>query len=337
MTYEALMKELKGGKIRPLYLLEGEEEFFIDRVSAFFEHQWLSPEEREFNQTVFYGRDADWTAVLNACRRYPMFSERQLVMIKEAQSMKELPKLEAYVQQPLASTVLVIAYKHGTLDKRTRFSKLLNSAGAVMTSARIRDDKVPDWARQYILSHGQDITDSACHLLAEHTGSDLSRLVNEIDKMLLNIGTGEAKGARKINEDDIERYVGISKEYNVFQLQDAIGDRDMARAMRIIRYYAANPKAAPTPLLFGTLYSYFSKAHLAAQYSGKSVEELSGLLRLSSYLVRGYVKAARTYRQAGLERALLFLHEYNLRVIGVNDAGTSDAELLKEMVARIMH
>lgn len=332
MTYEALMKDLKAGKRKPVYLLEGEEDFFIDKAAEFFEKQMLSEAEKEFNLTVFYGKDADWAAIVNACRRYPMFGDSQVVILKEAQSMKSLDKLELYLKNPLANTVLVITYKHGKMDGRTTTKKLIDKIGAVLTTKRLYDNKIPEWIKSYTSGQGHDITQKACMLLTDHIGNDLARQAGEIDKLLVNLPAG-----KKIDEDDIERYVGISKEFNIFEFQKAIGQKDQPRVMRILNYFKSNPKAAPTEMVLPVLYAFFSKVHMVVQFPARSEQELAQLLKVPPYFMGDFVKCARIYRQSGVERALLLLYEYNLRVVGIHDGGTPKSELLREMAIRIMH
>ena len=332
MTFEALMKELKAGKRKPVYLLEGEEDFFIDRAAEFFEKQMLSDAEKEFNLTVFYGKDADWATVVNACRRYPMFGDKQVVILKEAQSMKTLDKLELYLRNPLENTVLVITFKHGKMDGRTTTKKLIDKIGAVLTTKRLYDNKLPEWIKNYASQQGHDITQKACMLLTDHIGNDLARQASEIDKLLLNLPP-----SKKIDEDDIERYVGISKEFNIFEYQKAIGQKDHARVMRILNYFKSNPKAAPPEMVLPVLYAFFSKVHMVVQFPGKPEAELAQELRVTPYFMGDYIRCARLYRQSGVERALLLLYEYNLRVVGVHDGGTPKSELLREMSVRIMH
>jgi DNA polymerase-3 subunit delta len=330
MTYEALMKDLKGGKIKPVYLLEGDEDFFIDQASRFLENNLLSEAEKEFNLQVFYGRDADWAAVLNACRRYPMFSERQVVMIKEAQDMKTLDRLESYLQKPQDTTVLVLTHKHGKLDGRTNLKKLIEKHGPVMTSQRLKDYKIPDWIRQYTSALGHDITPQACMLLTDHIGSDLSRQAGEISKILLNLPAG-----KKIDGDDIEQYVGISKEYNVFEFQKALATKDTARLTRMLNYFTNNPKAAPLPMLVVVLYSFFSKVHTICLLPGRT-GNLASMLKVPPFFLNDYLQTADTYGRTGVERVLLILHEYNLRSVGIDDATTGPGELLREMVMKML-
>lgn len=332
MTFEALMKDLKAGKRKPVYLLEGEEDFFIDRVAEFFEKQMLSESEKEFNLTVFYGKDAEWADIVNGCRRYPMFGDKQVVILKEAQSMKSLDKLELYLKNPLGNTVLVITYKHGKMDGRTSLKKLIDKIGAVLTTKRLYDNKIPEWIKSYTSAQGHDITQKACILLTDHIGSDLARQAGEIDKLLVNLPAG-----KKIDEDDIERYVGISKEFNIFEFQKAIGQKDQPRVMRILNYFKSNPKAAPAEMVLPVLYAFFSKVHMVVQIPARSEQELAQLLKVPPYFIGDFMKCARLYRQRGVERAILLLYEYNLRVVGIHDGGTPKTELLREMAIRIMH
>lgn len=332
MTYEALTKSLGTGKIKPVYLLEGEEDFYIDQVADYFEKKLLSETEKEFNLTVFYGRDADWSEVLNACRRYPMFSEKQVVMLKEAQSMKTLDKLEPYLNNPLDSTIFVITYKHGKLDGRTSLKKLIGKKGEVLTTKRLYDNKVPEWIKTYAREQGYDVSPKGCAVLADHIGADLSRLSNEMNKLFLNLPKG-----KKIDEDDIERYVGISKDYNVFELQNAVGNKDIKKIMRILNYFAGNPKAAPVPVIFTILYNFFSKVYLLVNLPSRSDSELASTLKVPPYFLADYKKAAGKYSRVGTDRVLLILHEYNLRSLGVNDPGTPHPELLKEMIMKMLH
>lgn len=332
MTYEVLMKNLNAGKIKPLYLLEGEEDFYIDRVSNFFEKNLLSDTEKEFNLTIFYGRDAEWSEVLNACRRYPMFAEKQVVILKEAQSMKTLEKLGPYLNNPLESTIFVITYKHGKLDGRTLFKKTIGEKGEILTTKRVYDNKLPEWIKSFCLEQGHDITPKGSMLLADHIGADLSRLANEIDKLLLNLPEG-----KKIDEEDIEKYVGISKDYNIFEFQNALGNKDRKKLLRIMNYFAANPKAAPLPMLITVLYSFFSKVYLIVNLPPRPDNELAGLLKVPPYFLQDYQRAAGKYRRSGVDRALLILHEYNLRSIGIGDPGNPQDELVKEMVMRMIH
>ena len=238
MSVEKIIGDWKKAKFKPVYWLEGEEEYYIDQLVNYAEHQILTEAEAGFNLTVFYGRDADWTAVINACRRYPMFAERQVILLKEAQQMRDIDKLEAYIEKPLASTVFVVAYKEKKIDGRSKLAKILKEKAELFTTKKMYDNQLPEWTSELIRFKGYGITQKALLLLVDHIGNDLSRINNEVEKLLVNLGD-----RNQITEDDIERYVGISKEYNVFELQDAFAKRDRAKAIRIIQYFESNPKA----------------------------------------------------------------------------------------------
>lgn len=330
MTSEKIISELKKGQFKPVYWLEGEEDFFIDQVIDFAEHQILPESEAGFNLTIFYGRDAAWTDVVNACRRYPMFAERQVVVLKEAQDMKGLEKLEAYVEKPLSSTLLFVAYKGKKVDGRTKLAKLLKEKSVFFSTKKIYDNALPEWTSDLVKSKGYTITKKALFLLIDHIGNDLSRLSNEIDKLALNLKS------TNITEDDIEKFVGVSKEFNVFELQQAIAQRDLYKAVRIVNYFGSNPKAAPTQLIFPSLYNFFSKVQVVYTVPSKDERTVAAALGVNAYFVKDYVSTATRFSFPEIEKILLLLYEYNLRNIGINDAGTDDAELLKEMVVKMI-
>ena len=331
MSAEKIISEWKKKKFKPLYWLEGEEEYYIDLVMDYAEHHILDEAEAGFNLTVFYGRDADWTAVVNACRRYPMFAERQVVVLKEAQHMKEIEKLESYVENPLSSTIFVVGYKSKSLDKRTKLSKLLKQHAEVFLSEKLKDYKINEWIREMVMSKGYTISSKAVVLLEEHIGNDLNRMANEIDKLSVNL-----KGRSEITDDDIEKFIGISKEYNVFELQAAIAKKDLPKAITIIKYFEGNPKAAPIQLVLPALYSNFSKVYTIFGMADKSEAALKPHFYFNATAVKNALDTIRIYGYEGIERILLLLHHYNLKSVGVGDTGTSDASLLREMVVKMI-
>lgn len=330
MEYTDIIQEWKNKKFKPLYWLEGEEDFFIDQVTGYAEDKLLDEAEKGFNLTVLYGKDADWSSVVNACRRYPMFAERQVVILKEAQGMRDLLKLEAYIENPLASTVFVVAHKQGKIDGRSKLSKLIKEKGVMLTTKKMYDNQLPNWVDAYTRGRGLAISQKACLMLVDHIGNDLSRIANEIDKLLVNLPEG-----KKIDEADIEKYVGISKEYNVFELQNAVGQKDSAKVMRIVKYFAANPKAGPIQMVIPALYNFFAKVNMIFGVKGGE-KEIASALSVHPFFVKDYTAAARAYGPEGSERAILLLHNYNLRSIGINDSGVEDGELMKELLFKIM-
>lgn len=331
MSAEKIISDWEKRVFKPVYWLEGEEEYFIDKVMHYAEHKILSEAEAGFNLTVFYGRDASWADVINACRRYPMFAERQVVLLKEAQQMREIDKLEPYIDAPSSSTVFVVSYKDKKVDGRSKLAKLLKEKGVMLTTKRMYEDKVPQWTHEMVKGKGYAISEKAARLLVDHTGNDLSRIENEVEKILVNLGK-----KKTITEEDIEAFIGISKDYNVFELQAAIATRDLPKALRIIQYFGANPKAGPIQLVLPSLYGYFSKVFMIHGLNTRDEKVIAASASIPPFFVKDYLVAARNFDYQGTERILLLLHEYNLKSVGVHDAGTEDASLLKEMVVKMM-
>lgn len=331
MSVEKIINDWKRKAFKPVYWFEGEEEYFIDKAINYAEHSILSESEAAFNLSIFYGKDANWTAVINTCRRYPMFAERQVVVIKEAQQMKDIEKLEAYIEAPLHSTVLVIGYKEKKLDARKKFARLIKEKGELLSTKKMYESQLPEWTQELLQSKGLAITQKGLALLVDHIGNDLIRIENEIDKISLNLGKRTT-----ITEDDIEKYIGVSKDFNVFELQSALAAKDIPRSIRIIQYFEANPKAAPIQLILPSLYSFFSKVFM--MFGANTIDEkaLASAIGVNSFFIKDYLRAAKLYTYPGIEKVLLLLHQYNLKSVGVGDIGTEDASLLKEMVVKIM-
>ena len=331
MSAEKIISEWKKKKFKPVYWLEGEEDYYIDRVVDHAEHHILDESQAGFNLTVFYGRDADWASVVNACRRYPMFAEFQVVLLKEAQQMKDIDKLEGYIENPLPSTLFVVAYKGKSYDKRTKLYKLLKSNAEIFSSEKIRDYKLAEWIGELLQAKGFKMNSKAISLVEEHIGNDLSRIANEIDKLALNL-----KGRKEITEDDIEQYIGISKEYNVFELQAAIAKKDLARAITIIQYFEGNPKAGPIQMVLPALYASFSKVYTVFGMNDRSEAALKPHFYFNAVAVKNALETINNYGYEGIERILLLLHQYNLKGVGIDNAGTSDASSMKEMVVKMI-
>jgi DNA polymerase-3 subunit delta len=331
MTLEKTLVDLKKHQFKPIYWLEGEEEFFIDEIIDYAEKNILSDSEASFNLTILYGRDTSWPDLINACMKYPMFSDRQVIILKEAQAMKDIERLEHYVEKPLSSTLLFIAFKGKKLDGRTKLAKLLKEKGVLLTSKKLYDNDLPKWTSELVKSKGYDITNKALFLLIDHIGNDLSRLNNEANKLILNL-----HDRKNITDDDVEAFVGISKEFNVFELQQAIANKDLYKAIRIIQYFESNPKAAPIQLIFPSLYNYFSKVQMIYSVPSRDEKSVAAAIGVNSYFVRDYLQTAMKFSSHEIERVLLLLHQYNLKGIGVNDIGSTDAMLLKEMAAKMI-
>ena len=331
MSAEKIIADWKKGNFKPIYWLEGDEPFFIDQVVHYAEHKILPASEASFNLSIFYGKDADWSSVVNACMRYPMFAEKQVVILKEAQQMRDIEKLESYIDNPLASTIFVVSFKEKKVDGRSKLAKTLKSKGEMLSTKKMYDSQLPEWVNQMVASHKLTITPKALHLLVDHIGNDLNRLQNEVEKLAVNLA-----GRKNITEDDIEKYIGVSKDFNVFELQDALGKRDLAKTIRIIHYFEANPKAAPIQMILPALYNYFSKVFMLYSLPNITEQSAAAALGVNPFFVKEYIATARRYDYEGIEKVLLLLHQYNLRSIGVHDAGTSDAGLLKELAVKMI-
>ena len=331
MTASSIITNWKNKEFKPVYWLEGDEDYFIDEVMEYAEKKILSESEAEFNQTIFYGKDANWADVVNACRRYPMFAERQVVLLKEAQQMKDVDKLESYVENPLPSTILVVSYKGKTLDGRQKFSKLIKKKGEVFLSKKIYENQLPGWINSYLQTTGFTIKPKAMALLVDHIGNDLSRIVNEIEKLSLNLTE------KNITEDDIEKFIGISKEYNIFELQNALSRKDQAKAIRIIQYFEANPKAVPIQLILPSLYSYFSKILTVYQMHDKSERAIKPVFNYNPALVEQVMETIKNYSFLEMEQVILLLHDANLKSIGIGNTGISTGALMKELSYKIMN
>jgi len=340
MSAAEILKDLKNRKFKPLYLLHGEEPYFIDEISEYVERKLLPEAERGFNQTVFYGKDTDMMTVLNAAKRYPMMAEHQVVLVKEAQELKwgkddddkkGINPLLSYLEKPLPTTILVFCYKYGKFDKRKKTYKAIEKNGLVFESASLYDNKIPAWIESFVAEKGYKINQQAAAMVSEYLGNDLSKIANELEKLMLNVNAG-ADITLKLIQDNI----GISKEYNVFELQGALARRDVVKANQIINYFAANPKSNPLVLVLGNLNNYFSKVLSYHYVKDKSPQSLAKELGVNPYFVKDYEAAARTYNYEKAMQVIGLLREYDLKSKGV-DSTADSGELMKELVFRIMH
>ena len=320
-TYKELKQDIKSGKFQPVYFFHGEEPFFIDEMSDLIASNALSESEKDFNFNVLYGKDTDIDTIKSMANKYPMMASRQVVIIREAQDLKKLDNLLNYIKNPVKSTVLVLCYKHKRLDGRTKLYKTLKENAVIFNSKRVNEKKIPQW-----------IETKASYLLTEYLGNDLKKITNELEKLLLDDKTN-----KKITIADIEKNVGISKDYNIFELQNALGKKDTVTTTKIINYYRANPKANPLPMLTALLYGYFSKLFSLA-YSDKksSNQEIARAVGIPDFVLNDHIKAANRYK-GKMDKVFEILHEYDLRSRGINDPGTDESELMREMIYRILY
>jgi len=332
MKFEQIIGDLKNKIYYPVYFLAGEESYYIDEISDFIEDHVLSDVEKEFNQTVVYGRDTDVYSIISYAKRFPMMSNYQVVIIKEAQYVDKIEELLSYIETPLQSTLLVINYKYKKIDKRKSFYKQIAKSGVLFESPKLYDNKVSGWINDYVNKKGYQISPKASVILAEFLGANLSKIVNEVGKLIINIPQGA-----EINAELIEQNIGISKDYNFFELQNAIGSRDVLKANRIANYFAANPKDNPLIKTITLLFSYFSKLLIYHQLEDKSRNSIASALSVNPFFVKDYQLSARNYSYKKVVQVISLLREYDLKSKGVNNISTSDGELLKELLFKILH
>lgn len=339
ITEKQLISDLKAGHFAPIYLLTGEENYYIDLVSDFFEEHIVSDDFKDFAQTIFYGRDVTMEDVIERASTMPMLSPIQLVMVKEAQdigksknkSVADWDSLIRYLNNPQPSTVLVLCYRHTKMDKRTKAYKAISEKGVIYERNKMYDNEIPGWISNIVAQRGYRITERAAVLMAESIGNNLSKIVNELSKIYITLPAGST-----INEEIIEYNVGISKDYNVFELQNAIGRRDVERCNRIVNYFAANPKDNPIQMVLPSLYGFFIKVMLFHQEPDKKLAAQK--MGINPFFMKDYEVAARNYTLGKLASCIGYLHETDLRSKGVRNTGTTtDGELLKELVFKIIH
>ncbi len=334
---EALLKDIRNKRVAPVYLLHGDEPYYLDRVADELEKSVVPVAERGFNQFVLFGKDADVGAVLNYARRYPFMAERQLVLVKEAQDMAGIKDksaqtlLEDYAKKPLASTVLFLAH-NGPLDERKAWVKAFGQTGKLLSVKKLYDNKLVDWVGDYCRQQGVKVSPKACQLLADHIGNDLKRLASEIDKILINLTVNE-----EIAAATVERLVGISKEYNVFELQKALTGRDIVKANRIADYLSKNTKDNPLVMVLAQLYGYFSKVLLVQASKDQTDKGIASVLGVNPFFVKDYQQAARTFPVAKVADIIHAIRRADAQVKGIDAPTLTEADILCELVYAILH
>lgn len=338
MKAAEILNDLKKGKYAPVYFLQGEETFFIDQISDYIEENAIDEASKSFNQTVMYGKDVNVVTILNNARRFPMMSERQLVLVKESQNISDL-KLDAgqqqliqYLDKPVGSTILVFCHKNKSLDKRKSLYKAIQKHAVVLDAKKMYDNQVPAWIEGYVKQKGYKITTKAVHLLSDSIGNNLERLSNEIDKMLINFPE-----PIEINEDMVQKYVGISKDFNVFELQKALTTKDVLKANKIINYFAANPKTNPLLPVIAVLFSFYSKLLIGYTSTDKSERGIASALKVNPFFVKDYLYAMRTYSPAQVIANISHLRKADLQLKGYYGGGLKEGEILKELIFQLIH
>ena len=333
ITYSQIESQLKKKEYSPVYFLMGEETFFIDKITDYIAQNVLSESEKAFNQVVMYGKDIDAAAVVTAAKRFPMMAPYQVIIVKEAQEIKDIENLVYYTDTPLNSTILVINYKYKKIDKRKKLYKSLEKNGVLFESNKLYDNKVPDWIHSYLKENNFTIQPPAALLLTENIGNDLAKMSSALEKLMLLI----PEGVNTITTSHIEENIGISKEFNTLELQKAIATKDALKAYRIVDYFGANPNKNPIVLTLTSFYFFFSKVLTIHSLSDKSKNSVAAALKINPYFVGEYMTAARSFNRLRTEKAISLLREYDLKSKGIGNVSASHHELLKELVSKLLY
>tara|TARA_R110002033_G_scaffold49595_3_gene96390 strand:+ start:94 stop:1098 length:1005 start_codon:yes stop_codon:yes gene_type:complete len=327
-----LVTDIKNGQIKPIYFLMGEEPYYIDRISDFIEDTVLSEDEKGFNQVVLYGRDITIDDIVENAKRYPMMSERQVVIVKEAQDLsRTIEKLVAYAENPQLSTVLVLNYKYKKIDKRKALYKAIKKVGVVYESKKLYENQVADWIRRVLSAKKYTIVPKAAQMLVEFLGTDLSKINNELEKLQIILPQGT-----QITPVDIEENIGISKDYNNFELRKAIGERNVVKAHQIINYFAENPKDNPMVVTVSLLFNFFSQLLQFHGLSDKSPRNVASVLKINPYFVNEYIFAAKNFPMKKVSTVISTLREFDVKSKGVGSNAVPQGDLLKELMVRIL-
>lgn len=335
MDHVDLIKEIQSKRFKPVYLLHGDESYYIDKIAGYMENNILTPEQKDFNCSIFYGKDSTPQAIIDACRRFPMFAEHNLVIIREAQMMKtrgsELDKLEAYTENPSPSTILVICYKEGKFDARKKMFRQIKEKGLVFESEALKENEVPHFIENYLKKKKVIAESVAVRLLVDHLGTDLSKITNELEKLCINLSEGE-----RITPELIEKNIGISKDYNVYELQSALLTKNFAKAFTIVDHFNSTPKTNPFVLTIANVFAAYQKLYHFILGGNVSDWDMWKVYQIHSTQSADYKMARSLYSKERVEEIFETLLEYDLRSKGVYNVETPHEELLKEMVYQIM-
>lgn len=336
--YKKILQSLQMKQFAPVYFIDGEESFYLDELTKFFETSILPPAERDFNMVVMYGKDAEWSDVVNACRRFPMFAEKQVVILKDAGSLKGgqedlkgLNSLISYIQKPSPTTIFLMEHGGKKVDGKTRFGKLIKDKAVYFTSDKVKDDNIPSWVQAQGREMNFHIGDREAQLLATYLGNDLQKIINEIEKVRINV-----PDEKELTTQLIQKYIGISKEYNVLEFSDAITGNDRDKMFRMLTYFIANPKAAPMPLVVGLLYPQFSRIYMANFVKGKTDKEAAAAMGINPWFLKDITSKLNHWPLNRIERAIMILGKYSTMCVGIKSYTTDNGELLKEMVGQLL-
>ena len=334
ITCDDILKELRAKQYRPVYYLMGEEPYYIDLIADYITDNILTETEKEFNRTVVYGADVDIATVINAAKRYPMMSEHQVVVVKEAQNIRNMEELSYYLQKPLLSTILVICHKHGVLDRRKKLATEIEKTGVLFESKKVKDAQLPAFITSYMKRKGIDVEPKATAMLADFVGADLSRLTGELEKLSITL----PKGHTRVTPEQIEKNIGISKDYNNFELRSALVEKDVLKANKIIKYFEENPKTNPIQMTLSLLFGFFSNLMLAYYAPEKSEQGIANMLGLRTpWQAKDYLSAMRRYNGVKTMQIIGEIRYADAKSKGVGNPSLSDGDILRELVFKILH
>ncbi len=331
-TYDQILSEIHKKQFAPIYFLTGEEPYYIDMITDTIENEALEEADKAFNQIVLYGRDVDLETIANHARSFPMMGDRMVVIVKEAQDVKNLEDFEPYLETIPETTLLVFAYKYKKFDKRKALAKRIDKMGVWFESKKLYESNIPGWIQNYLKTEGYSITPKATQMLADFLGTDLHKIANELKKLIIALPK-----SKSIDDADVERNIGISKDFNVFELQNAIGFRDVLKANRIVNYFGDNGKDNPLLLTAITLYGYFTKLIKLHCTQDKSQGNLASVLGVNPYFVRDYLDASRNYSLGDCIRCISILREFDMKSKGCDSGEVSEKDLYREMIYKLMH
>ena len=332
MDSKSIIKDIKGGKFLPVYVLHGDEAYYIDEISDAIQEHALEEHERDFNQSIVYGKEADLLTLISDLRSYPLMSERRLLILKEAQDFKLLEELNAYIENPLSSTVLVICHKYKAIDARKKLLKSAAKVGVIFKSDKVKEYQLVDWTLNMVKAKGFGITSKANMLLVESLGNDLSRIVNEINKLAIFIEPGTT-----INEVHIEENIGISKDYNIYELANAVAVKDYLKAMKIVNYFDQNLKPGDFIPIYSSLFKFFTQIMRIHFLPNKSQEAVARALQIHPFVANGLLSSKNNYSPKKIAANIELLHIYDLKAKGVGNQSMPAGELMRELVFQLLH
>lgn len=328
--FKKLYKSLEAKEFSPVYLVDGEEPFYLEMITTYFEEKILQEHEKDFNLLVLYGKDAEWADVVNACRRFPMFAERQVVILKDAAQLKGFNELAGYLENPAPTTIFLIEHRFKKADGRSKVVKYAKEKGFHFTSEKIKDDQVPQWIQSYGKEIQFEVGERESQILATYLGNDLQKIVNEIEKVRINV-----PGEKYLTSELIQKYIGISREYNIFEFPETLTSGNHDKLYRMLTYFIANPKSAPMPLLIGSFYNHFNKLYTANFLHGKPEKDIATALGTWPSKAKEIMASTRYWPLPKVEYCMILLGYYSAAAVGI-DSNTSDTELLKEMIGKMV-